>query len=186
MSKAGSRQFDKVSRRDGGFTIIELLIVVAIILIIAAIAIPDLLRSKIAANEASAVESIHAILVASSTYYTTYENGYAPNLAVMGPTVIASCNQAGLLDPLLTTAPNQKSGYTISYTGQNGTVVAPNGCGTAGYEGFVTAAVPITVGVTGSRSFCSSEDGVLYVDPQGNAIATSTACSALQVLATTQ
>ncbi len=186
MSRAGSREYDKVARQGRGFSIIELLIVVAIILIIAAIAIPDLLRSKMTANEASAAESIHAILVASSIYYTTYDNGYPPNLAVMGPTPTANCNQAGLIDPLLANAPNQKSGYTISYTGQNGTVVAPSGCGTAGYEGFVATAVPITVGVTGARSFCSSEDGVIHVDPQGNAIASSAACDALQVLATTQ
>ncbi|MFZ0333894.1 MAG: prepilin-type N-terminal cleavage/methylation domain-containing protein [Candidatus Acidiferrales bacterium] len=186
MGRAGSRQSDKAARRKGGFSLIELLIVVAIILIIAAIAIPDLLRSKMTANEASAAESIHAILIASSIYYTTYDNGYPANLAIMGPSAIATCNQAGLIDPLLANAPNQKSGYTIGYMGQNGTVAAPNGCGTAGYEGFVATAVPITVGVTGARSFCSSEDGVLHVDPQGNAIASSAACDALQVLATTQ
>ena len=186
MSKAGSRQSGKPARRNSGFSLIELLIVVAIILIIAGIAIPDLLRSKMTANEASAAESIHAILIASSLYYTTYDNGYPPNLITMAPAALATCNQAGLIDPLLANAPNQKSGYTISYTGQNGTVVAPNGCGTAGYLGFVATAVPITVGVTGARSFCSSEDGVLHFDPQGNAIATSAACDALPVLATTQ
>jgi type IV pilus assembly protein PilA len=183
MSRMRGGQFGRAGRGDRGFSLIELLIVVAIILIIAGIAIPNLIRSKMAANEASAVESIHAILVASSVYYTTYNNGYPPNIGVLGPTTLASCNLAGLIDPLLANAPGQKSGYTISYQGDNGTVNAPTGCGQAGYEGFVATAVPITVGVTGGRSFCSSEDGVLHVDVTGNAIASSTACTALPVLA---
>lgn len=182
MREVGSRQSGKQARRDGGFSLIELLIVVAIILIIAGIAIPNLIRSKMAANESSAVESIHAILIASSVYYTTYNDGFAPSLTVLGPAVTATCNQAGLIDPLLATAPSQKSGYTIGYQGDNGTVNAPTGCGQPGYLGFVVTAVPITVGVTGGRSFCSSEDGVIHVDVTGNAIGSSTACSALPVL----
>ena len=184
MSKAGNKQFGGSTKRNGGFSLIELLIVVAIILIIAAIAIPNLIRSKMAANEASAAESIHAILVGSSVYYTTYDNGYPPTLSVLGPAALANCNQAGLIDPLLANAPSQKSGYTISYTGDNGTVIAPAGCANAGYLGFVVSAVPITVGVTGGRSFCSSEDGVLHDDVNGGAIPTSAACDALPVLST--
>lgn len=181
---SNTNQFAKGSSSNRGFSLIELLIVVAIILIIAGIAIPNLLRSKMAANEASAVESIHAIMVASSVYYTTYNNGFPPTLAVMGPSALASCNQAGLIEPLLANMPNQKSGYTISYTGDNGNVTAPNGCAQPGWFGFVVSAVPITVGVTGERSFCSSEDGVIHVDTSGNAIPSSAACTALPVLAT--
>jgi type IV pilus assembly protein PilA len=183
MSKAWFRQSGKRSRGDVGFSLVELLIVVAIILIIAGIAIPNLLQSKTAGNEASAAESIHAIIIASSSYYTTYDNGYPPNLAAMAPAALATCNQAGLIDPLLANLPNQKSGYQIAYQGDNGNVVAPNGCGAPGFLGFVVTAVPLTVGVTGTRSFCSSEDGVIHVDPQGNPIASSVACDALPVLA---
>jgi type IV pilus assembly protein PilA len=182
MSRA--KQFDRTAGRNSGFSLIELLIVVAIILIIAGIAIPNLIRSKMAANEASAVESIHALITASSVYYTTYDNGYPPSAAVMGPTPLATCNLAGLIDPLLATAPNQKSGYTITYTGENGTVNPPTGCGAAGFTGFLIAAVPISVGVTGGRSFCSEEDGVMHVDVNGGAISTDATCTALPILAT--
>lgn len=181
---SNAKQFEKIAGRNRGFSLIELLIVVAIILIIAAIAIPNLIRSKMAANEASAVESIHALITASSIYYTTYDNGYPPTAAVMGPAVLATCNQAGLIDPLLANAPNQKSGYTITYTGENGVVNAPTGCGAPGFDGFLIAAVPISVGSTGSRSFCSEEDGVMHVDVNGGAINTDAACVALPVLAT--
>jgi type IV pilus assembly protein PilA len=181
---SNANQFAKRSTSDCGFSLIELLIVVAIILIIAGIAIPNLLRSKMAANEASAVESIHAILTASSLYYTTYDNGYPPSLGVMAPAAVATCNQAGLIDPLLANAPNQKSGYTISYAGQNGAVNPPNGCGAPGFMGFLVSAVPISVGVTGARSFCSQEDGVLHVDVNGGAINNPATCDALPILAT--
>jgi type IV pilus assembly protein PilA len=182
MSNLRSRQFERQTRRCSGFSLIELLIVVAIILIIAGIAIPNLLRSKMAANESSAVESIHAVLTASSVYYTEYDNGYPPTAGTMGPTTTPTCNLSGLIDPLLANAPNQKSGYTVTYTGQGGNVTPPTGCGTAGFLGFVVSAVPMTVGVTGARSFCSSEDGVIHDDPTGSPITTSTACDALPVL----
>lgn len=182
MSKA--KKVVKRARRDIGFSLIELLIVVAIIMIIAGIAIPNLLRSKMAANEASAAESIHALITATSVYYTTYDNGYPPSAAAMAPVALATCNQAGLIDPLLANAPNQKSGYTVTYTGENGTVNAPMGCAAPGFNGFLIAAVPINVGVTGARSFCSEEDGVIHVDVNGGAINNDGTCTALPILAT--
>ncbi len=182
MGKA--KQFETAMGSSRGFSLIELLIVVAIILIIAGIAIPNLLRSKMAANDASAVESIHAMLTAASVYYTTYDNGYPPSATVMGPTTLATCNLAGLIDPLLANSPNQKSGYTVTYTGQEGTVNAPTGCAAPGFNGFLIAAVPITTGETGARSFCTEEDGVIHVDVNGGAIGSDTVCSALPILAT--
>ncbi|MGC1106441.1 MAG: prepilin-type N-terminal cleavage/methylation domain-containing protein [Candidatus Acidiferrales bacterium] len=186
MSKARNGQSDKSARikRSSGFSLIELLIVVAIILIIAGIAIPSLLRSKMAANEASAAESMHAILTASSLYYEDYSNGYPPTMSSMGgaPGVLPTCDQAGELDPLLSSAPNQKSGYTFNYMGENGTVNVTPGCSAQGFLGFLATAIPLTVGVTGARSFCVTEDGVIHFDSSGAAIASEAACDVLPAL----
>jgi len=178
------QQGDKDRRANAGFSLIELLIVVAIILIIAAIAIPNLLRSKIAANEASAAESIHVVLAASSIYNVSYGNGYPPNLAALSGTagVAPTCNQADLLDSLLANPPHQKSGFVISYTGENGAVTPPAGCA-PGFLGYLVTAVPITLGSTGNRSFCSDEPGVIHFDANGGPIAAPAACDALPVLA---
>jgi type IV pilus assembly protein PilA len=169
----------------GGFSLIELLIVVAIILIIVAIAIPNLLRSRMAANEASTVENMRTINTASVEYNTTYQNGYPPLLLTLGGTTGASatCNLAILIDPTITTPPYQKSGYTLAYSGQEGTIaVAPTGCGAPGYLGYLITAVPISQGVTGQRSFCSNEPATIYFDVSGAAIASATACGSLPPL----
>lgn len=177
-------------KNQKGFSLIELLIVVAIILIIAAIAIPNLLRSKMAANEASAVGSIRTIVTAAITYNATYGNQFPPTLAALGPAAAVGCNNAGLLDPLLSgtvpaSATPQKSGYTFQYkpTGA-ATNPVPASCGAAGSAGFVIAAKPITQGTTGNRDFCADETGVLYDDPTGAAgwETTEAGCEALSPL----
>ena len=87
-----------------GFSLIELLIVVAIILIIAAIAIPNLLRSRIAANQASAVGSLRTLNTAEITYATTYNTGYTSTLGNLGPPAAGSnpvATAAGLIDSVL-------------------------------------------------------------------------------------
>jgi len=147
-----------------GFSLIELLIVVAIILIIAAIAIPNLLRSRIAANEASAVGSLRTINTAEITYNTTYGPlvGFA-SLSAMGPATgsppVATSTAAGLLDANL--ASGTKSGYSF--------VATPSGTNNATYT---STATPITVGTTGQRSFCSDASGVIQFDPSGSLITT--------------
>jgi type IV pilus assembly protein PilA len=148
--------------------LIELLIVVAIILIIAAIAIPNLLRARMAANESSAVASIRTIKTAEITYNSTYPTvGFSPDLISLGGAIGAACvpgqNTACLIDAVLANNGNPggsgKSGYLFA-----------TGAGTMSggvNVGYTVAAVPITINQTGLRSFCAEEDAVVRVDPAG-------------------
>src|SRR5215469_16133892 len=142
-------------KKEKGFSLIELLIVVAIILIIAAIAIPNLLRSRIAANEASAVGSLRTLNTSEITYNTTYPNvGFTCSLSALGPPASgasASSTAAGLIDSNL--AGGNKSGYTFT----TGTCNTSNGI-TVDYQ---TKADPQSPGTTGQRYFCSDVSGVI-------------------------
>jgi prepilin-type N-terminal cleavage/methylation domain-containing protein len=159
-----------MTNKQKGFSLIELLIVVAIILIIAAIAIPNLLRSRMAANEASAVGSIRTMNTAAITYSSTYGNGFPGTIAEIGTTgtVAVSCNNSELLDSVLTLG--TKSGYLFAIS--PGTVKAsatpPTGCTASGFsDGYVGTANPVTTGTTGQRSFCSDASGVIRYNPTG-------------------
>jgi type IV pilus assembly protein PilA len=140
-----------------GFSLIELLIVVAIILIIAAIAIPNLLRSRIAANDASAVGSIRVIASAEIAYSNTYGTGFATLLTLGGAApCTASAATACLIDPILSVAPHTKSGYVVA-------AVPNNGAGTAGnpYLQYEANATPTSL-LNGSRAFCTDHSAVIH------------------------
>ena len=160
-------------RKQKGFSLIELLIVVAIILIIAAIAVPNLLRSRMAANEASAAGALRTIGTANVTYSTTWNSGYAALLANLGPPAAppATSLAADLLDALLSGVTPAlvvpvKSGYKFTYTS-----AAPV-AGTIG--SYTVTGQPVTAGSTGQSTFCLDQSNVVYKDPTGVAVAAGT------------
>jgi type IV pilus assembly protein PilA len=166
-----------------GFSLIELLIVVAIILIIAAIAIPNLLRARMAANQATGVSNIRTITSATIVYSSTYNNGLPPSLTALGGVAPANCNGAILLDDTLTTPPYHKSGYIYDYQPQGAPIMnPPPSCAAPGYNEFLTTSVPVTVGTTGQSSYCSDEPGVIRIDTFGGKAASLAACEALPPL----
>jgi prepilin-type N-terminal cleavage/methylation domain-containing protein len=152
--------------REKGFSLIELLIVVAIILIIAAIAIPNFLRSKIAANQSSAVGSLRSLNTACIAYSTAYGQ-FPGTLASLGPVAsggTASSTSADLIDAVLVSG--TKSGYTFAYN-----------AGTSNQSYSITAS-PITQGSSGQNMYYTDQSDVIRVDVSGvGASATSTPIS---------
>jgi len=143
-------------RKQKGFSLIELLIVVAIILIIAAIAIPNLLRARIAANESSAVSSVRTVNTAQISYNSAYSSvGFSSDLTSLGGTSCAppTSSSACLIDTQL--SGGTKSGYSFLIQGASGT---PN-------MSYQVIASPMQPNQSGIRYFCSFQDAVVRVNP---------------------
>ncbi len=166
-----------------GFSLIELLIVVAIILVIAAIAIPNFLSSRMAANQAAGAETVRTVSTASVAYMDAWNNGYPPSLATLGGVEPgpATCNAALLIDPLVATPPNQKSGYVFNLSPQGPAVSNPPAGCVPGFTAYLMTALPQSPN-TGTVSYCSNEPGVIHFDSTGQPIPTPDACNNLPAL----
>ena len=149
----------RAQRRESGFSLIELLIVVAIILVICAIAIPNFMRSRMAANESATVQNMRNIVTADVVYGATYGIGYANSLATLGPPpgngppTIAN---SSLIDDVL--ALGVKSGYSFTYV--------PGPVSSAGtIDSYTLNADPVNQGITGNRHFYTDQSGVIHQNP---------------------
>jgi prepilin-type N-terminal cleavage/methylation domain-containing protein len=146
-------------RIRNGFSLIELLLVVTVILIISAIAVPNFLRSRQRANEASAVASIRVINTAAVTYSLTYPDlGFPAQLTTLGGPnpCTASSAQSCLLDNLL--AQGVKGGYTFAWIGDG---IVPS-------VSYLITGTPQVVGSSGQRMFCTDQTGVVHYDASGS------------------
>lgn len=151
-------------RASRGFSLLELLIVVAVILIISAIALPNLLRSKMSANEASAVGSLRTLNAACANYSTSWGKGFPVSLANLGPGKPPTSSAADLIDSLL--AGGNKSGYNIVYVSG-----APSSGKIMTYSINANPAVPSQ---TGGRYFFTDQTGVIRSNIGAAATASST------------
>jgi type IV pilus assembly protein PilA len=154
MSSTTSNSNQLAARRnERGFSLVELLIVVAVILIISAIAIPNFITSKLRANESAAIENMRTITSANVVYSTTWQSGYASTLGTLGGNAAAPTQTAaGLLDSVLSSG--NKSGYSYSYS-----AAAPDSAGNI--DNYTLNASPEIPGQTGVRYFYTDQTAVI-------------------------
>jgi type IV pilus assembly protein PilA len=150
-----------------GFTLVELLIVIAIIGIIAAIAVPAMLRARRTANEAAAIGSLRALNGAENSYAAAAgKGGFAPLLATLATPCPGST--AAFISPDLSIDPAVKSGYTITMSAATVSSPGPTDCnGVLTETAYYTTAVPVAAGLSGLRAFASSSGGAIFFDAAG-------------------
>jgi type IV pilus assembly protein PilA len=149
------------TRGHSGFSLIELLLVVAILLIISAIAVPNFLRARIAANQSSAVQSLRTVNTAQVTYAVMFSGGYADTMAKLGgdPSTPVTVNSAKIIDSSLgcATEPCKRGGYKFFIESTSGAPVTE----------YKAVAIPVSRGSSGVNGYCSSQENSLRMDDLG-------------------